>query len=76
MIKPPHRYVDAIRMEHSTNMMRKLLDRFFDVEQPWQDVQHTIRVFPSPRSCVKSNMQHVKPEQMPPLMVRKAAWRR
>lgn len=63
-------------MEHGTNIMRKLLDRFLNIEQPWQDVQHTIRIFPSARSCVKSNMKHVKPEQMPPLMVRKAAWRR
>jgi hypothetical protein len=35
-----------------------------------------IRVYPSQRSCIRLNMNHVKPEQLPPLMVRKAAWRR
>lgn|GEM_PF-328753 len=35
-----------------------------------------IRVYPSQQSCVRLNMNHVKPEQLPPLMVRKAAWRR
>ncbi|NLK40475.1 MAG: hypothetical protein GX298_00275 [Planctomycetes bacterium] len=35
-----------------------------------------IRVYPSQHSCVRLNMNHVKPEQLPPLMVRKAAWRR
>ena len=35
-----------------------------------------IRVYPSQRSCVRLNMNHVKPEHLPPLMVRKAAWRR
>lgn len=57
-------------------MIPKCIKKLFTVERPWQEVQHTIRVFPSGRSCVKSNMQHVRPEQMPPLMVRKAAWRR
>lgn len=57
-------------------MIRKILKKILTVEQPWNDIQHTIRVFPSGRSCVKNNMQHVRPEQMPPLMVRKAAWRR
>ena len=35
-----------------------------------------IRVYPSQRSCIRLNMNHVKPEQLPPLIVRKAAWRR
>jgi len=35
-----------------------------------------VKWFPSDRSCVKSNMKSVDPAQMPPLMVRKAAWRR
>jgi hypothetical protein len=35
-----------------------------------------IRWFPSSRSCVKPGNRKVKPQQMPPLMVRKAEWRR
>lgn len=35
-----------------------------------------IRIYPSQRSCIRLNMNHVKPEQLPPLMVRRAAWRR
>lgn len=33
-------------------------------------------VYPSERSCVKPDMRHVRPQQLPPLMVRKAPWRR
>ena len=36
----------------------------------------TIRWFPSSRSCVRPSSRKVKPQQMPPLMVRKAEWRR
>jgi len=36
-----------------------------------------IRWYPSNRSCVKNAAnQKVRPQQMPPLMVRKAEWRR
>lgn len=35
-----------------------------------------IRWFPNSRSCVKTHGQKVKPQQMPPLMVRKPEWRR
>lgn len=59
-----------------SQMLGKLINKLFRVERPWANVQPTIRIFPSSRSCVKHNMQHVRPEQMPPLMVRKAAWRR
>jgi hypothetical protein len=36
----------------------------------------TIRWYPSSRSCVNPGSRKVKPQQMPPLMVRKAEWRR
>ena len=42
----------------------------------WKIKEYTIDVYPSSRSCIKQNMSHVRPQQMPPLMVRKAAWRR
>ncbi|HPD47114.1 MAG TPA: hypothetical protein P5279_10800 [Anaerohalosphaeraceae bacterium] len=42
----------------------------------WKIKEYAIDVYPSNRSCIKSNMNHVRPQQMPPLMVRKAAWRR
>ncbi|MHC4337219.1 MAG: hypothetical protein ACYSTG_04620 [Planctomycetota bacterium] len=35
-----------------------------------------IRWYPSNKSCVKPGNRRVKPQQMPPLMVRKAEWRR
>jgi hypothetical protein len=35
-----------------------------------------IRWYPSSRSCVSTGNQKVQPQQMPPLMVRKAEWRR
>ncbi|MHC4259838.1 MAG: hypothetical protein ACYSTF_05435 [Planctomycetota bacterium] len=35
-----------------------------------------IRWYPSSRSCVKPGSRRIKPERMPPLMVRKAEWRR
>ena len=40
-----------------------------------EEIKPEIRVYPSQRSCIRANMNHVKPEQLPPLMVRKAAWR-
>jgi len=36
----------------------------------------TVRWYPSNRSCVSAADRRVKPQQMPPLMVRKAEWRR
>ena len=35
-----------------------------------------VRWYPSNRSCVSNGSQRVKAQQMPPLMVRKAQWRR
>jgi len=35
-----------------------------------------IRWYPSSRSCVNPGSRTVSPQQMPPLMVRKAEWRR
>jgi hypothetical protein len=36
----------------------------------------TIRWYSSNRSCAKTGRQRLNPRQMPPLMVRKAEWRR
>lgn len=57
-------------------MLFRWLKKWLNPLEPWRDVRRDIRVYPCQRSCVKSNMSQVKPEQMPPLMVRKAAWRR
>jgi hypothetical protein len=56
--------------------MKQLIKKLMKPRNPISDVEHTVRVYPSQRSCVKANMSQVRPEQMPPLMVRKAAWRR
>jgi hypothetical protein len=45
-------------------------------ELPFKAQLFSIRWYPSNRSCVSSGSQSVKPQQMPPLMVRKAEWRR
>jgi hypothetical protein len=42
----------------------------------WNIRDHQIKWYPSSKSCVRHDMSHVRPQQMPPLMVRKAAWRR
>jgi hypothetical protein len=34
------------------------------------------RLFPNVHGCVRKDMSRVSPQQMPPLMVRKAAWRK
>lgn len=57
-------------------MIARLLKKILNPTEPWQDVRRDIRVYPCQHSCIKPNMSQVKPEQMPPLMVRKAAWRR
>ncbi|MDO8303076.1 MAG: hypothetical protein Q7T18_07535, partial [Sedimentisphaerales bacterium] len=36
----------------------------------------TIKWYPSTRSCVKMSRRPLRHDLMPPLMVRKAAWRR
>ena len=55
--------------------MFRFIKKLLNPTEPWKEVNHDIRVYPSQRSCVKHNMSQVKPEHMPPLMVRKAAWR-
>jgi len=42
----------------------------------WKTKDVEISLYPSNRSCVKQDMSNVRPHQMPPLMVRKAMWRR
>ncbi|NQT00786.1 MAG: hypothetical protein HQ580_02055 [Planctomycetes bacterium] len=46
------------------------------IRLPLKPKLFTIRWYPSSRSCVKAGSRKVKPQQMPPLMVRKAEWRR
>jgi hypothetical protein len=46
------------------------------LEFDWKVKGFEVDLYPSNRSCVKKNMRHVRPQQLPPLMVRKAAWRR
>ena len=36
----------------------------------------TIHWYPSARSCMNPGNRKISPQQMPPLMVRKAEWRR
>ena len=55
--------------------MLRFIKKLLNPPAPWKDVRHDIRIYPSQQSCVKPNMSQVKPEDMPPLMVRKAAWR-
>jgi hypothetical protein len=57
-------------------MIKKILKKWFGLYHPAEDIDHKMWVYPSHKSCVKHNMSQVKPEKMPPLMVRKAAWRR
>ncbi|NLH16798.1 MAG: hypothetical protein GX455_09480 [Phycisphaerae bacterium] len=46
------------------------------IEFDWKIRGFVVDLYPSNRSCVKKDMRHVRPQQLPPLMVRKAAWRR
>lgn len=57
-------------------MIKKWLKKWFQPQHPIEDVEHKIWMYPSHKSCVKHNMSQVKPEHLPPLMVRKPAWRR
>ncbi|MBE0537021.1 MAG: hypothetical protein IH624_15260 [Phycisphaerae bacterium] len=56
-------------------MLFDWLNRKKTLRHVWRIKEYTIDVYPSSRSCIKSNMNNVRPQQMPPLMVRKAAWR-
>lgn len=53
-----------------------MLKRINSKNAPWLILNCEIKVYPNIRSCIKPDMKQVKPEQMPPLMVRKAGWRR
>jgi len=61
---------------HRAVMIFDWLKRKRTLGRTWQIKEYAIDVYPSSRSCIKPNMNHVRPQQMPPLMVRKAAWRR
>ena len=54
------------------NWFKKKNDR----DSGWKLKSPRVKWYPSNRSCIKQDMTHVRPQQMPPLMVRKAAWRR
>ncbi|AQT69578.1 hypothetical protein STSP2_02771 [Anaerohalosphaera lusitana] len=41
----------------------------------WQIEKRDVTWYPSDRSCVRPDMKKVKPHQLPPLMVKKPAWR-
>ncbi|MHC4752379.1 MAG: hypothetical protein ACYTFW_21205, partial [Planctomycetota bacterium] len=43
---------------------------------PLEPKLFTIRWYPSNRVCVNPGNRRIRPQQMPPLMVRKAEWRR
>ena len=57
-------------------MVIRYLKKLLKPAEPWREVRRDVRVYPCGQSCVKRDMSQVPPEQMPPLMVRKAAWRR
>jgi hypothetical protein len=57
-------------------MLKKMLAKWFKPHDPRKELDYNIWVYPSDKSCVKHNMSQVPPEQMPPLMVRRPAWRR
>ena len=53
-------------------MFNKLRKKVF----PFKTKLFNIRWYPSNVSCVNTGNRKIKPQQMPPLMVRKAEWRR
>ena len=57
-------------------MIGKHLKKLVQPVEPWDNIRRDIRFYPCRQSCIKNNMNRVRPELMPPLMVRKAAWRR
>ena len=42
----------------------------------WEIKKVEIGYYPSERACFKKDMSKVRPQSLPPLMVRKAAWRK
>ena len=52
------------------------LKKLFKYEHEWNLTDHEVAVYPNSKSCIKQDMSRVAPQQMPPLMVRKAAWRK
>ena len=52
------------------------LKKLLKYEHQWKLTNHNVAVYPNNKSCVKQDMSRVAPQQMPPLMVRKAAWRK
>ena len=57
-------------------MIIRIVKNLLQPAEPWRHIRPDLRIYPCRHSCIKSNMSRVNPEQMPPLMVRKAAWRR
>jgi len=56
-------------------MLRWLKKRFKSSDRLQVPIRE-IKWYPNCNSCIKQDMSSVQPQQMPPLMVRKAAWRR
>jgi len=52
------------------------LKKLFKYEHEWKLADYEVAVYPNSKSCIKQDMSRVAPQQMPPLMVRKAAWRK
>jgi hypothetical protein len=53
-----------------------MLAKFREKKLPFRIEMLNVRWYPSSRSCVRPSGQKLQPQQMPPLMVRKAEWRR
>ena len=68
-MEPIREWKGSIRFK---DMFKRLIEKLFKPHDPMEDVDYNIWIYPSHKSCVKHNMSQVKPEQMPPLMVRKA----
>ena len=56
--------------------MVQMFGKFRKNKYLWPISLITIKWYPSTRSCVKMSRRPLRQDLMPPLMVRKAAWRR
>jgi hypothetical protein len=52
------------------------LKKILKYRHQWKLKERDVAVYPNNKSCIKQDMSRVAPQQMPPLMVRKAAWRK
>jgi len=79
------RYTDIACEEHKlrdkcinwTGTMGKKINKFLRPSKAVDEITiHNIKWYPSSQSCVRTGIHSTRPNQIPPLMVRKAAWRR